>query len=493
MKGIIIYGNPLWGDNAGATYCDFINEASLDLKYINVGEIEDCLKGKAGKSSKAVCSPDDSYDFEIGALISLMKMCGLEKSAKAYAEIFDDTAYGDALIERDRLKKDYEDLKDLYGKLGERDKYLMEDINKKLGYIKEKDEEIKKLKKDDAIKIKNLKEKVDDLWDYNKGLIDEIDQKNHEIISLKALKLTNESLKKDNESFRKTCEKLKEENQRLKNENSLLRNKNNELTEKKKDLKKRLGAMYGYIDTDNVKPELPRTLDINGVTYRKGVSLKDLSKTFDINRGFMITGWDPEKDFVEQLHKWGGITEFTFDAKPLTKREKMWGKILGDCKYGDCLSIKVEKAFINDFLSEAKENGLVWANGEKPTEWDKWEVWRTYDYIVFRVLTWGKLKELTWGRPSDEKTIDYLPPMRWDLFKKGRIIVGVRRDQYNDFRDEITRQLGLTNQHKHYEDYNYTFYRYDKKSNFIEALGRSQFREIKAINGHKVVYWEDVR
>ena len=172
----------------------------------------------------------------------------------------------------------------------------------------------------------------------------------------------------------------------------------------------------------------------------------------------------------------------------------MWGQILGDRKYGESLGVKVEKAFINDFLSEAEENGLVWANGgEKTTEWDKWESWRRHDYIVFRVWTWGKTKELTWGNPSDEKTINYLPPMRWDLFKKGRIFVGVRRDQYNDFRDEITRQFGLTNQHKPYEDFNYTFYMYDKKANFIEALGRSQFREIKTINGHKVVYWEDVR
>ena len=155
----MIYESP-W--DKGVVWSQRVNNGWVTLT-LNDSPILDFEGEKTGCAAKVKCSPDDTYDFEIGALIALMKMCGREKSAMAYAEIFDDTAYGDALIERDKLK-----------------------------------------------------EKVDDLYTYNKGLIGEIDQKNHEIISLKALKLTNESLKKDNESFRKTCEKLKEENKELK-------------------------------------------------------------------------------------------------------------------------------------------------------------------------------------------------------------------------------------------------------------------------------------
>ena len=83
--------------------------------------------------------------------------------------------------------------------------------------------------------------------------------------------------------------------------------------------------------------------------------------------------------------------------------------------------------------------------------------------------------------------------MRWDLFKKGRIVVGVREEQYKEFKEAIVQQFGVINQSKPYDNFNYTFFMYDKNANFVEAVSRSQFRQLKTLNGHKVVYWEDIR
>ena len=71
MKGIAIYSNPMWGDNDNTVYCQPLMCAKYNKEL-----------------TKATCSPDDEYDFEIGALIALMKMCGKEKTEKAYLETF---------------------------------------------------------------------------------------------------------------------------------------------------------------------------------------------------------------------------------------------------------------------------------------------------------------------------------------------------------------------------------------------------------------------
>ena len=522
MKGIIIYGNPMWGDNERATYCELMNETSFEISR-GTGEIISCLEGETSKLSKTVCSKDDTYDFETGALIALMKMCGLEKSAKAYAEIFDDTAYGDALKERDRLDRLLREAKEV--------------INTKARFIKEKNEEIEKLKKEKEQIIvaksilnnklmeenKKLKSDKDNSWkNYQRN----IQKKQDRINALQVQVKTSEDDKQKNiEYYEKEIKELKgnidelfESEQHTKSELGRLYFEKHRLEEQAEKLKldceklqhgyndmifcggrqngkqyKALVELFKKIDQKKVdaaykeayntelpvwqkeffkqmyditvyrKTELPRTLDINGTVYRKSIQIKD---------------------FGEQIKP----------LRPLTKREEMWGKILGDHKYSESLGVKVERAFINDFLSEAEDNGLVWANGgEKPTEWDKWEDWRRHDYIVFGVWYRGKTKELTWGYPSDEKTINYLPPMRWDLFKKGRIIIGVRREHFDEFKAEVSRQFGVDNLHEPYDHFNYSFYMHNKKTNFIEAVGRSQFRQPTVINGHKVVYWEDVR
>lgn len=487
MKGIMIYSNPMWGDNERATFCEFINEASFDSKTIakdligqsghyiwKVGEhkkIVSRLEGEVSEKSKAVCSKNDAYDFETGALVALMKMCGLEKSAKAYAEIFDDTAYGDALKERDKLKRLL--------------CYAKEDINMKIGYLKEKDEE-----------IEQLKEKNNGLYNLARKYVDEIDQKDHEIISLKALKITNESLKKDNESFRKTCEKLKEENSCLKNEMLLLMDKNNELIEKKKDLKKKLNAMYGYVDTDNVKPELPRTLDINGVTYRKGVSLKDFSKAVKIEHGPFITGRDYEEDFISQMDKILSI------CKPLTKREQMWQKIK---TYKGSSCIEVDRANVIDFLEDLENEmpNILWPTGDKPTSTKpmfNYKYLADYNKMYFFIggdyMTYSHDKETS---RTNVQYITYLPPMRWDLFKKGRLVVRCKNNEVDEFKTAFENSEGpWYNFEKPLRREGTCFYRYNKSTYWVEIIhqlrpGENIFDDAGKLNGRKIVHWEDVK
>lgn len=523
MKGIIIYGNPMWGDNERATYCELINEASFKLIQAPK-EIISHLEGEASESSKAVCSKDDTYDFETGALIALMKMCGVEKVKKAAKETFFDVTENS---------------------------------------VNEYEEKIQALEKE----IKRLTNVSDGFYKFNGRLINEIDQKNHEIISLKALKLTNESLKKENNHLKyvKSCNESTIES--LENTRDLLINKNNELKKKydevfesdkyaksevgrlsivnhrleeeieklqhgyndmifcggrqngkqfktlvelfKKTPKDKVDAaykeaynttlpvwqkevfnqMYGVYKESKEKPEPPRTLDINGTTYRKTIQLKDYSKD---QLDSLIEG---SRAFTRKC-----VDEWLY--KIPTKREEMWEKILELHKENDVV-IEVKKEDITTFLHEIENKipEITWVSGDKIFETkytigDIYKELETHDMIYFRL--WKK-SILSYSSDShiypyrELKCIDYLPPMRWDLFKKGRIVVGLRKEHYDEFILNATKHIDSFNKHKPYNDFNYSFFIYNKDAKFIEAIGRSQFRAIKEMNNHKVVYWEDVR
>ena len=527
MKGIIIHQ---WsGKNERATYCELINEASFDLRTISedqfgqsghyiwkTGErkkIVSRLEGETSEKSMAVCLADDTYDFETGALIALMKMCGLEKSAKAYAEIFDDTAYGDALIERDKLKnKLQEEVKRLKGESENHWKKYQRNIQKKQDRINELQAQVK-ASEDDKQKnieyyekeIKELKENIDELFEseqHTKSELGRLSFEKHRLEEEKEklkdeIRLKNDAINEWKQAHRRQNDKIGDlvcENYKLKTDCEMLQHGYNDMIfcggrqngkqytflvdlfkkidQKKVDAaykeaydttlpvwqKEVLNQMYGVYKESKEKIELPRTLDINGIVYRKSIQVKD---------------------FGVQIKP----------IRPLTKREEMWRKILGGRKYGESLGVKVERAFINDFLSEAEDNGLVWANGgEKPTEWDKWESWRRHDYIVFTIWYRGKTKELTWGTNPNENTVDYLPPMRWVLFKKGRLAVKVTYDNYKEFYEACEKELGK------------------KPSGFpmlsdvaaISICKKDGLFEIFTIEdqketGKKIVDWEDVR
>ena len=482
MKGIIINeGSPLL-ENKYVNAC-YIKYGDLELQ-LDPGEgTRYTLSGVENKSASACCSKKDTYDFETGALIALMRMCGLEKSAKAYAEIFDDTAYGDALIERDKLK-----------------------------------------------------EKVDALYAYNKGLIEEIDQQNHEIIALKALKLTNESLKKDNESFRKTCEKyksayeimveksadlmdkikkLEEENEKLKTDCEKLQHGyvdtdvplnywdgdvrdivflpgrrygkqykalvnlfrklpqdkieaaykevyNTELPAWKKEF---LNQMYGIYKESREKTELPKTLDINGTIYRKSIQIKD---------------------FGEQIKP----------LSSLTKREKMWDDILKEGR----TPVYVERKDIHDFLEECQVAGIKWQSGKMPLEaapFDLSEDDGMYFFVMTSRVPNGFRHVMTWwvtAYDEDErKTINYLPPMRWDLFEKGRLVVKVSKENYAEFCSRVFSHFDKVGVNALNHDCKFGYFMFNKDTDYVERILASDCGDTKEINRHKVVDWEDVR
>lgn len=423
MKGFIIYEVPSWGDEENVVYGQEVKDASYELKsYCGSQEFTSCLKGEASKVSKAKCSPDDSYDFEIGALIALMKMCGVDKVVRACNEAFSE----------DTFKT----------------------------YATKYERELNELKKDS--------DKVID------ELIEEINQKNHEIISLKALKLTNEALKKDNESFRKVIDAKSKDMEKLQHEHNLCKNSENALKCTVDLLNKSIAkldkAIYGY------KEDL----------YKVCKHCRELEEE---NEKLKLDCEKLQHGYNEWLHR------------PSTKRGEMWEKIFELHKENDVI-IKVKREDINAFLHEIENKipEITWASfvkifETKYTIGDIYGELKTHDVIYFRL---SKINTLSYSSDPhtyqyrELKSIDYHPPMRWDLFKKGRIVVGIKnKNELEEFRKEVERNTGIkdiptcpTNL--------CLFYMFDKDEYKI-ILNSVTAANIAKINGHKVYYWEDVR
>ena len=88
--------------------------------------------------------------------------------------------------------------------------------------------------------------------------------------------------------------------------------------------------------------------------------------------------------------------------------------------------------------------------------------------------------------------------MRWDLFKKGRIVVACTEEEVPEFREKAKRELGNIRIEKysienlHCNGPIRVYYHYDKDINWLKPLLVSGIPRVK-VNNHKVVYWEDVR
>lgn len=462
MKGVIIYSNPMWGDNERATFCEFINEASFDVTQYAPKTIISSLKGETSKLSKTVCSEDDTYDFETGALIALMKMCGLEKSAKAYAEIFDDTAYGDALKERDRLERLLREAKEV--------------INTKARFINEKNEEIEKLKKEkeQIIVAKSI---------LNNKLIEENSNLSY--------------IKSCNESTIESLEKTRD----------LLINKNNELIEENEKLKLDCEKLqHGYIDTDMIFcwgracGKQYKTL----VELFKKIPKEKVEAAYKEAYNTELPAW--KKEFLNQIY---GI------YKVPTKREKMWDDIKTfTWKGASC--IEVNKADVIDFLEELeKEIPLVhWPTGDKPTSFQPmfiYKTWHECDKVYFFIdddyVTYGFDKE---SSRTNVQYVTYLPPMRWDLFKKGRKIIRVTPDNFSEAMARIRANVNLATAYKGWESVIKN--NFNKSHAFIristilkgtdrgiiefmwpEDLVKKQLADPTVYSSNKIVYWEDIR
>ena len=524
MKGIIINeGSPLL-ENKYVNAC-YIKNADLTVQLSTGEEISYNLSGVKNKSANACCSKKDTYDFETGALIALMKMCGREKALKAVEELYslyapkgwdlDGDVFKNKLQETtdclNDLSKSYDDVVRYCDTLREGNKGLQEEIKRLKG---ESENHWKKYQRN----IQKKQDRINELEAQVKASEDD-KLKNIEYYEKEIKKLKDEiRLYKDaNKEFKQT---LREQNTKIGDlvcENYKLKTDCEKLQHGYNDMifcgGRQNGKQYTFlvdlfkkIDQKKVDAAYKEAYNTTLPVWQKEV-LKQMYD-FTVYRKTEPIKHNDQLDSLLEASKYAIPTEFTFKIdqdKPLTKREEMWGKILGDHKYGESLEVKVEKPFINDFLSEAEDNGLVWANGgEKPTEWDKWESWRTHDYVVFQIWYRGKTKELTWGYPSDEKTINYLPPMRWDLFKKGRKIVRVTPENIDDFIVKCTNKFGSIMKPvlKRYKDFTHVFimmsdYHYDNKPTIHimtpEDLVRNQHENPKKYSDKKIVDWEDVR
>lgn len=173
-----------------------------------------------------------------------------------------------------------------------------------------------------------------------------------------------------------------------------------------------------------------------------------------------------------------------------TKREVMW-KNIKNFKGDSC--IEVNRADIIDFLKELEEEmpEVHWVSGRKPTDIPyhmfNYKYTHEYDKVYFfiddRYITYDFDKQTS---RTNVQYVNYLSPMRWDLFKKGRLAVKVDFDNYKEFYEACKKELGkrpLTN-------FACVFtVSICKDDGFFEIFTVEDQKK----TGRKIVDWEDVR
>ena len=153
--------------------------------------------------------------------------------------------------------------------------------------------------------------------------------------------------------------------------------------------------------------------------------------------------------------------------------------------------LKVKKEDLEMFAKECNEKKIFSIIGCEFNPQTYWSDDDSYIFQIFRKPAGFICAKMVVFVYKDT-IIDYLPPMRWDLFKKERIVVGVKNNnELEEFRKEVERNTGVkdipmcpTNL--------CLFYSFDK-DNYKIILETVEKPNIAMINGHKVYYWEDVR
>ena len=516
MKGIAIYESPFMGEMYVRAVD--IRHANYTFESATTEDASVSLSGYFSKSSQAKCSKKDTYDFETGALISLMRMCGLEKSAKAYAEIFDDTAYGDALIERDKLKQLLE--------------YTKNDINKKLRYIKELEEEIEILRDNNKAltEVRNhflsestqrLRDKID-LKTENEKLKDEVRFKKDAINELKRiLNGTNYKIGElvcENEKLRTDCEKLRKGyldtdmifcgGRQNGKQYTFLVDLFKKIDQKKVDTaykeaynttlpvwqKEVLKQMYDIRKESKEKIELPRTLDINGTVYRKSIQIKDFGEQIKLAEESSTKPWfttQPENFSFEIKHVDSDVLDTLrgCQKKPdVSKREKMWDYILAPGR----TSIYVKAEDVADFLDECTIVGVTWITGVAPNKQRPYfsgeGVYFFIDSKGNHLMTWQNTEPCL-SEAEAKADVNYIRPMRWDLFEKGRVYIRVKAEHFDEFQKACKAHLECGK-------VPLSPFHYYSNGDVIVCYTDEHFRLTKTLKGFKkrpVVNWEDVR
>ena len=547
MKGFMIYETPAWGDEENVVYAQEVNHASYTLKWVGTNDIMCYLEGVATEEpiTKARCNKEDTYDFEIGALIALMKMCGVDKVVRACNEAFSEDTFKTYATKYERelneLKKDFDKVKDLkdfykknYNERLEEIKELKSDkdktwknyqrkIQKKQDRINELEAQIT-ASEDDKQKnieyyekeIKRLNSSIcakgilnNKLLEENKNLKDKIGLKTDAINELKlVLSKTNAKIGDlvcENEKLKLDCEKLKYgyndtdmtspcpadwdgdvlniiflPGRACGKQYTALVNLFKKIDQKKVDAaykeaynttlpvwqKEVLRQVYDIRKESKEKTELPRTLDING-----------------LERAL--------KDFGEQITK---LAEEKI--KPLTKREEMWDNILGVSKCPP-VEIKVAKEDITTFLRELQDKipEARWNGSDCPPVKLSIPNWFKHDYIYFALFRnddKGNLRMCYDDKPHswiNKPVIEYIAPMRWDLFEKGRIYIRVKAEHFDEFQKACKAHLECGK-------VPLSPFRYYSNGDVIVCYTDEHFRLTKTLKGFKkrpVVNWEDVR
>ena len=384
------------------------------------------------------CSPEDTYDFETGALIALMKMCGKDKVIKACDELYKDDKYKNALQE-----------------MTENNEKLIEE-NNYLNYVISCRESA----------IESLENTRDLLIDKNNELIEE-----------------NRKLKLD-------CEKLQH------GYNDVIfcggRQNGKQYTA--------LVNMFKKIDQKKVDAAYKEAYNTTLPVWQKEVLKQACNIVMDkkekrngeqINKLTVDSLIERSRAFTRKC-----VDEWLYG--PPTKREEMWEKILEASKCPP-VEIKVAKQDIKTFLKELQDKipEAMWNGSDDclPSEYTN-PYWFKHDYIYFALFRnddKGKLRicyddhKHNW---IDKPVIEYIAPMRWDLFKKGRLVVKVDSDNYEDFYNKCETEIGRKPSTRYSGTFT-VYYKYEKE--LEEYIFHTRPYKNTIPYAKRVVNWEDVR
>ena len=446
----------------------------------------------------ATCDKSDTYDFETGALIALMKMCGVDKVKKAAKETFFDVA------ENSAKENEYEE------KI-----HALEEENK---HLKEKLVKRKKL-------FNGMSGQFSSAYETKVAEVEKLEKEN-------------EVLKAANCAKTVVIGKLLKDYDFAKSEYEIMAKKTSDLTEKVKKLEEENEKLkldcgklqHGYNVTDAIFCGRRR----NGKQFTalvemfKRIDQKKVDAAYKEAYGSRVVWCSSQPSTRDELlslleaSKYVIPSEFTFKIKPLTKREQMWEKILSCGNYEESTYVEVKKEDLSDFFKEAEEHKIFSTSGNNNLT------------IIYKSLYSQNNKSFTFQifrKPAgfvccnylfsvSDKTMAYLPPMRWDLFKKGRLIVRITADNVDEFLKECEKNCKIK-MPEAYIEHNKNRMGHDHgfievfKSPWInkehlpvgipsilygpihfmtpDELVRNQKDVPKLYNAKKIVEWEDVR
>lgn len=469
MKGFIIYE-----DYRGKKVVEAVKLGAVNyVTSSSDGDWVSELSGIRKSSTQAYCNEEDTYDFETGALIALMKMCGFDKSYKAIEEAFKYNSYdakkSKELEEENReLKKRINDLENYNNQLEERVA-----AEQRGGY---------KLLKD----MEKLQHDYDLCKNSENALKCSVDYLNKTIAKLNTAIY---AYKEDLNKVTKRCEELEIKESMLNKQEEAIKKREEKLfvyfggrqNGKQYTL---LVELFKNIDQKKVDAAYKEAYNTTLPVWQKEV----LKQMYDIH-----------KESKEKIELQG----FHIEAKPSTKREQMWNDILacGDCEHSKYVEVKKED--LEAFAKECNEKKIFSISGY---EFHLQEFWFADDRCIFQIFRKpaGFICAKSVGFAYEDSIVDYLTPMRWDLFEKGRKIVRVTPENIDDFILKCTNKFGSIMKPvlKRYKDFTHAFimisdYHYDNKPTIHimtpEDLVRNQHENPKKYSDKKIVNWEDVR